>query len=540
VAEESLESDRNSQRPFGSPDGDRSELNDPLKDFIDFGGRQFRNGLGMDPADRKVRVIVGGKGAGKTLYLRRLQEAAAEENSVYADDWQISLPTSSEIIRVADLEKSDATETVERWQAIWKYAVLRSLVSHILCSSDPLLEAVNAEHGDALLGYCDALYPDYQEPESAYDAVRDILSTYHTKKKLGHYLADRRWMSLERLLASAIRTSPPICFYLDALDHRFQHAPRPWMLCQLGLFHTVMDFLRDPRFGARLHVVIGLRDIVFSSIQRTEHATKFVETSHIRMLDWNRDAIEYFLRHKLDGLGQEYLMGSADSRFIERWLGLREITNEVRKETEGIETYLLRHTRLIPRDVVVLGNMLCDTIDRVREHGQSFLAEEDIRAAVKRAAQRFGHEQLSIVANHVTAIAMPRGAAHHAYDDVYTTEGLEGIEGGDAYQQAIVDQLSQLIGTLRRDRFSKERLLDFANACRAKFEWVNDLPSILWQNGLLGYIEGSVMKGRTVFFATTREDNLLLPPSKVGYALHPILIDTVDGLRGVGAPVQAY
>jgi len=524
-------------RPFGSPDGDRSPLADPLKEFIEFRGRHFQNGLGMDPNDRKVRVIVGGKGAGKTLYLRRLQDAAARENSVYADDWQINLPSSTDIIRIADWE-TNPVATIERWQAIWKRAILRSLISHILYSDDSLLAGVREQHGEQLRARGRDLLPDEESPEFVYDAVCDIVGSHHAKKRLRAFLTDRRWGALERELADALQTSPPVCFYLDALDHRFHHAPRPWMLCQLGLFETVMDLLRDQRFGSRLHVIIGLRDVVFSAIQSTEHATKYLENDHIRMLDWDRDAIEYFLRHKLDGLPLRYRMGNPESDFVERWLGMTEITNEVRKQDERIETYLLRHTRLIPRDVVVLGNALCETIDRVREHGQEFLMEEDVRQAVKTAAQRFGNEQLNIVANHLTAIAMPRGAAHHHFDEIYTAEGLDAVEGGQAYQEAIADQVGQLIATLKRDRFSKDQLADFTNACRAKFEWVKDLPSILWQNGLLGYIDGPVKTGATVFFATTREDTVHLPANKSGYALHAILIDTIDGLSGVGAPVE--
>jgi hypothetical protein len=529
-----------SKRPFGSPDGDRSPLADPLRHFIDFRGSGFPNGLGMDPDDRTVRVIVGGKGAGKTLYLRRLQDAASRENSIYAGDWQISLPSSTDIIRIADWEKINATTTIERWQDIWKRAIYRSVISHILYSDDPLLDDVRGVHGETLRLRCGDLLADHEESESIYDALGDIVTSHDTKKGLRAYLSDRRWVGVEKVLADALQTCPPICFYLDALDHRFHHAPRPWMLCQLGLFDAVMNFLSHPNFGARLHIVIGLRDVVFSAIQDTEHATKYTGNDYIRLLDWNRGAIEYFLQHKLDSLPSRYLMGGSNARFVERWLGMSEIENEVRKKNEKIEKYLLRHTRLIPRDIVVLGNTLCDIIDRARAYGQTFLMENDIREAVKMAAQSFGSEQLNIVANHLTAIAMPRGAAHYDFDSIYTSEGLDGIEGGQAYQESVASKLGTLIGTLRTDRFSKHRLDDFADKCRAEFNWVEDVPSILWQNGLLGYIDGKVMTGSTVFFATTHKDSLRLPGNKPGYALHPILIDTIDSLGGVGAPVEAY
>ena len=57
-------------------------LEDALSGFVTFEGRRFRQGLGMAADDRTVRVIVGSKGSGKTLYLRRLQAAAQREPSL--------------------------------------------------------------------------------------------------------------------------------------------------------------------------------------------------------------------------------------------------------------------------------------------------------------------------------------------------------------------------------------------------------------------------------------------------------------------------
>jgi hypothetical protein len=62
--------------PFGNPDGSRADIEDLISEFVDFGGNPAYGHLATRANDSKVRVIVGKLGAGKTVYLRRLQIAA--------------------------------------------------------------------------------------------------------------------------------------------------------------------------------------------------------------------------------------------------------------------------------------------------------------------------------------------------------------------------------------------------------------------------------------------------------------------------------
>jgi hypothetical protein len=522
---------KDASRPFGSPEGERADLRDPLKEFVIFRGPRFGSGLGLDPNDRKARVIVGRKGAGKTLYLRRLQQAADEENAIYADDWQTRLFRNDYVLRMLEWYPGEDT-AIERWQELWRCAILRSLASHILGSKDlssPREPELRERFGD--------LFPDFEEPESIYTQVSDIIETARHRDGLDRYLARREWGNLERLVGDVLRETKPVCFYLDALDEKFENAPRHWLLCQLGLLGAVITYLRDTRLGGRLHIVIGVRDIVFSSTQMTEHATKYVESHAIRTLDWDRPAIDYFLQRKLEDLDRDHLMDPEAEDLMQRWLGLKEITNEARDQSEDIREYLLRHTRLIPRDVVILGNMLCGLISQARHEGQTFLAEYEIRQRVSQAARRFGTEELRVTANHLTAEAMPQDAETQGYADFYTGE----VPQGKAFQNAIADKLTGLLARLEYDRFDRDSMLDFAQRAREMLDTKADPVDVLWQHGLLGYIDGdAIPTGRVVFYSATHEDRLTLPQGKVGYALHPILIDTVDELRGVGSPVHPY
>jgi len=71
--------------PFGNPDGSRASIENVLHDFVDFHGNPAFGALAAPADDATSRVIVGRLGAGKTVYLRRLRNFQARQESVYAD-----------------------------------------------------------------------------------------------------------------------------------------------------------------------------------------------------------------------------------------------------------------------------------------------------------------------------------------------------------------------------------------------------------------------------------------------------------------------
>ena len=152
------------------------------------------------------------------------------------------------------------------------------------------------------------LLDDFRRPRSIYSEVRDIINQRQTAHQLSTYLDDPLWDDLEDLLGEVISRCKPIYFYLDAVDEEFGHAPMYWLKCQEGLFYQVMRLLRDHRLGGRLHVVICIRDIVMSSVYRSEHAPRYYNEPHIRVLTWDRSSLLYLLQHKLQRLPQSLLM----------------------------------------------------------------------------------------------------------------------------------------------------------------------------------------------------------------------------------------
>src|SRR5205823_1943848 len=161
------------------------------------------------------------------------------------------------------------------------------------------------------------------------------------------------------------------------------HAPMYWLTFQKGLFHAVMELLREPEFGGRLHVVACVRDVVYSNVLRSEHAGRYRDEPHIRVLNWDPVAIRGLLDAKIAKLGAAYRM---DSRVdgVAGWLGVSEIENPLRGIRERVDDYLLRHTRLLPRDIVVIGNGLSREVAAAREQGLTALPAETIWRVVGR------------------------------------------------------------------------------------------------------------------------------------------------------------
>ena len=169
-----------------------------------------------------------------------------------------------------------------------------------------------------------------------------------------------------------------------------------------------------------------------------------------------------------------------------------------------------------------------ELIDRARDRGDTGLTPDSVCRAVSLAARDAGNEQLIIVANHLTALRITRWTGANGTDD----------ESG-MYQYHMRDRIKQLLAELHVDRISNADLRSFGERARDVFGDV-DLISALWQHGLLGWIQGKRDSGKAVFFDASHDGLIQLPISHDAYALHPILIDAVTGIRATGDVVHPY
>jgi Protein tyrosine and serine/threonine kinase len=508
--------------PFGNPDGSRADIEDLISEFVDFGGDPAFGHLATRANDSMVRVIVGKLGAGKTVYLRRLQDFQSHQDSVYADIPQQSLPKTEVVVKACQWFSDSVL--VEKWMQIWDRAIMRSLASYVLRRPE-LRQQLRDDQADELEQSYARLLEDFRRPRSIYSAVRDIINQRNTAHQLSTYLDDPLWDDLEDLLGEVVGQCKPIYFYLDAVDEEFSHAPMYWLRCQEGLFYQVMRLLRDHRLGGRLHVVICIRDIVMSSVYRSEHAPRYYNEPHIRVLTWDRGSLLYLLQQKLRRLPPSLLMRrpAEGPPMIRDWLGANG--NWPGPDGDGtIEDYLLSHTRLIPRDIISLGNELNEEILRQKQAGRDGLPPAALQAVVQRCAKRFGDSQLAQCANQISSDLMPANAALQNYSELFTST--------QAYISGVQEDVRSFVRMIGVDRFSRADLGALQEMADSHFEKATDLASVLWQNGLLGYIDET---GRRRFYSMGDVEEFHFPPEVGTYVLHPCLVATVGGIRHVRA-----
>jgi hypothetical protein len=297
-----------------------------------------------------------------------------------------------------------------------------------------------------------------------------------------------------------------------------------WLKCQEGLFYQVMRLLRDHRLGGRLHVVVCIRDIVMASVYRSEHAPRYYNEPHIRVLTWDRDSLLYLLHQKLRRLPPSLLMRSpADNApTVRDWLGVNGDW-EGPDGNESIEDYLLSHTRLIPRDIISLGNELSEEVLRQKHGGSEGLPPAALQRVVRRCAKRFGDSQLAQCANQISSDLMPKHAALHNYSELFTST--------QAYINGVQEEVRAFVRMVGADRFPPTDLKALQEISDTHFEKATDLPSVLWQNGLLGYVDEA---GQRRFFSLGDVEDFHFPPDVSAYVLHPCLVNSVGGIRHVG------
>ena len=460
--------------PFGLPDGSFGAFVERQGEVVNLPGRF--GGIGRDPHDADVRVVVGPMGTGKTLMLRRMRDAQRAEGASHATAIQGGGDLSTEsVARFA--KKSSNTEA---WTTLWRRSIVLSAYSYLTTELKAHIspEALDNMHGYAnLLGSPGAPHPVPQ-------LVDETIHRYwNAGPDLARYLADPMWTEVEYRVSTALRECPTVYLYLDDIDKNYAWAPSLWTQCQRGLFYEVMDLLRRPIFRNKLHVVIAIRDVTLASIRLSEYSMRYRDETHINTLRWNRESIRLFLQEKVQHLPREYF--STEGISVASWLGIQTIhCARPGQPEEMIEDYLLRHTRLAPRDVVVMGNALCRA---QRENGHVPLSEEAIRAVVATVSAEIGENLMVVCANQVMSDLMPNDALDKEYDHVFLrpnkyavadvrTKLLECISSTKTESMVLpaVDAMDQVSDHLFRDV--------------APDEVAVRISDVFWQHRLLGVV----------------------------------------------------
>ncbi|WP_404351717.1 hypothetical protein LG324_03235 [Phycicoccus jejuensis] len=510
------------EEPFGKPDGASDDINPSRNGIVRFPARF--GGVARDPGDEKVRVVVGQLGSGKSLHLRRMQNHVAQDDSsgdLATDVETNSQLTTESVLKFAELLKLKGGNT-EDWKALWKRGIIRSAATQILFSKHIQGGAGQDEGRQALRRHLRFL-GNPETPHKVTQEVQLIIQSYDTERALRRYLSDKRWMDIDNYVADVLSQSAGLFLYIDDVDKNFRWAPALWIQCQRGLFYTVMDMLREERYRAKLHVVMALRDVAFSSVKVSEHAARYLDKTHINILSWNRASMDYLLEAKLRSLPEDYF-SDPESRSVQSWLGAASIRNSRSSaELEPLTQYLIRHTSMVPRDLIRMGNDLCTEI-RASSGGKP--SAERIREIVSANGAAAASRQAVQSANQALSDAIPPDAYRHDYDHVFLAPNMYAL-------QEARDHVFAAIAAAPTEHFGPTELAAIESLAKESFnsEQVR-MADTLWQQGLLGYVDAS---GSGHFYKVDSLDgSSLVVPRHSGvahYVWNPLVFDLQLGMQ---------
>jgi len=177
---------------------------------------------------------------------------------------------------------------------------------------------------------------------------------------------------------------------------------------------------------------------------------------------------------------------------------------------------------MIPRDIISLGNELSEEVLRQKQAGRTGLSEAALQGVVQRCAKRFGDSQLAQCANQISSDLMPKNAALQEYSELFTST--------QAYISGVEEEVRSFVRMMGVDRFSRGDLVALQEVADLHFEKSTDLPSVLWQNGLLGYVDES---GQRRFYSMSDVEQFHFPREAGTYVFHPCLVYAVGGIQQV-------
>jgi hypothetical protein len=507
--------------PFGAPDG-ATELRGRFVPLPEVPAYQPLIGGELDSS---ARLVIGRMGAGKSAYLSELR-AAVEQR----DDYVVA-SVESELPNVASIRA--ATEFFDKdgpyfWKKTWRRAITRALASH-LCHHEQLRGSVSPERLRELRDADTRLLAIDDFSRGVYEHVDEMLRDHNTRGRLRGFLSHEGWATVDRLVERALETSTvKIAFFLDAGEHECATEPLYWIKFQRGLFAQILSMAKQPAFAGKVHVVASIRDATYARIEMSSGDAK--DHPFVRVLDWTVESAHAFLRQKIQQLDKRYAMSDPEREGIEGWLGRTTVRNKVRGIDEPVDDYLLRHTRLLPRDIVNLGNRISQQCVRERRLGATAVDEEALRDIVRLTAAEAGLDQLMACAN------------------VIATRRLE-LAGTEAERRAIVpdedavalmrDRLRDMVCRCRDEQVPGGRIEELRKEGEQRWGADIDITNLLWQHGLLGACRDRDEPPTFAALDYTRTSSTL-PADALAYVFHPCLTDAADLRVKHPEPVRAY
>ena len=375
----------------------------------------------------QIRVVVGKKGSGKTHILRYIEDETGKSGRT------VIFGALNDNAIPAHLERqfetgTDRPHARSHWSRLWRIVIAISILSRFLTDQSApktrkslfrfldsrgvgsenrsFVEARQSlvahfeQHFSAGIDFKLASLRDVADPGIV---LHRILEPIHTLSRLLQFLDKTDLASLESDVASLVKHDRPIHVIIDGVDEVSWRQPRMWLDFQVGLFDAIFFFHEAQRNTNDIVITAAIRNFVFVAARESPHADRI---RNLLSLNWDPRSARMFLNRRLQQISGLRFVDSdrlkGDQRPLAGWLGFSKVQAKRRSVPEDVERYLLRHTRLSPRNIIRLFNLLCRHKAQLYLSGEDF-TEKDFRAVVEEVGNDVADLMLKTAAEEIIA-----------------------------------------------------------------------------------------------------------------------------------------
>lgn len=486
---------------FGNPDGASVELEELLEDFVSMN----INTMQLEAGSINQRIIIGSKGSGKTICLRKVRAELSTRNDIYITEIDRDFPMTSQITNFA--EGNSKEDMREIWMAVWELAIIRSLASYLLEDTEYSAELIKADL-ELLEEYRRKLFAKDLCPLLLGAEVKRILSETSNVESFRQYRQRTEWDELTQLLNKIVLKTKKICFFVDSIDEEYENNPALWKGVQEGLFYEVIRIQKKNWGGSHVNIYLAMRGDILESLARKSNYVALYSHPSLNKMNWNHKYAKQFFLEKLQKMDDGYFINQNGSKTIERWLTKQKIVidRQTHEEMDLIE-YILDHTRFLPRDIVIIGNALAE-IKSELEYEPDGNVTELIYKHVQDSAKQFGIEMANICANNMRKTIKKFLGQEQSF---YTSDQEYDVSPGQVLLDLIQKNMSQ--------DMSWNQLIAFQKEITGTQPDNNKVLNILWHNGIVGYIRTNAQGETEKVFFNGEYNDINLPSSKKTYIL---------------------
>ncbi|QAY75588.1 hypothetical protein [Sphingosinicella sp. BN140058] len=457
--------------------------------------------IAFRPSDRRVRIIVGRRGAGKSRYIRAMERDASSQTGEHL----LVFPQRDESVWISEMRwvhrsYPEHHERVELWRRLWGAAAYAGIASNLVNYSAPPGTTISMRPEDKafFVDFCRQHFDKASVAFPIVSALNQFLARYSDRSRLDSFLKEAFWTELEDRVLKSSAISTPVACYIDTLDETFGASPAAATDCQVGLLLWMLRKFQDPNVSNRIHIVVAVRDTVYASLMQSEHGRRFSRNDMIRCLDWTDDAALYFLQRKIDGLPPSAQVDAKEKvNNVRRWLGIEKVRNEVRSGgEERVCDVIVRHTRFLPREIIEIGNALGQYV----EHCIAEKTQPDgsaIAQIIMDTGKQLADLAIETATDHMAALDSDHGRTTVA--NGFRQELIRAID------RVFIPALGAERFTLADLRRAEQAFTEQVGGWSPSFDWRTvSLGEVLWLHGLIGFEDTTGAKPIVKYFSSTK------------------------------------